>query len=266
MDLLRDHIAASGSDAEGLVIAGVVGLSFAETKDLYSGGKVDEYRKVVLSLHLMREEEIVLSLSPDSPVFADTAKWLERINQLPLYTKLVTHGDPAPTDQSGFAIPLKKANILASADKAFYQALMSGDEARLEEVAWIRFQQSKAFERDPCSREFFLDLRKEFIALSYLGTLGFSDYYNFYRRSARHLDDDGNLKPETLAQANSMLDAWSGQDTESHRYWLIRNLDVHPRHRAPFYALIDARASAAKPEDAADVDDDELASSAPGPR
>src|SRR3546814_14222386 len=59
MDMLRDHVAAAGIETEGLVIAGVVGLTFAETKTHYDGSQVDEDKRVVLSLGLRSEERRV---------------------------------------------------------------------------------------------------------------------------------------------------------------------------------------------------------------
>src|SRR3546814_6082788 len=77
------------------------------------------------------------------------------------------------------------------------------------------------------------------------------DDYNWYWRSADHLDADGRLTTTTLERANSMLDAWSNNDADSNRFWLTRNLEVHPRHMAAFHDLVDARSGVA-----ADDDDD----------
>jgi hypothetical protein len=241
------------------MISGTVELTFRQTRDHFSGTKVDEYDRAVTSLGLDRDGASILTIQPGSEMYGQVERALARVVSLPLHTVLVEAGDPAPEGKASFSAPYGKVLILLQAEDDFLSALIDDDEERLDEISWIKFQQTDAFEQHPCAREDFLSLNSEFRASQSSRTMSFGQYYHWLRQSSMHFDEQGNIKPETLEKVRVMLDAWKDSAAVNSKDWLCRNLGIHPRHRQPFHDIIDRHG----PD--AGLADDEDRGHSPGP-
>lgn len=114
--------------------------------------------------------------------------------------------------------------------------------ATRKDLMFERFKLTAAFESSPCPRELFLDLMQERRAGAW-DVIGPIDYYQWFRRSEKLFDDQGNITPDSQARFTQAVKAWvatGGEPTqewlENKKYWARRNFEVHPRH----YPIVDA--------------------------
>lgn len=250
MKALRKLVSEKGIDTEGLVLGGERAMRFSgETTNL--GMVVDEWVPVLASLSLRRNGVVLAEIEPSSPAFAELSQTLDDIVALPLYRRLDQPGGQGWEKSASFEIAYAKLDALYRAEEDAWDAILRKDEAALDEIAWTRFQWSDRFRDHSWDRDTFLGLRRDYREGPYFAGMQLSDYCNWFARSSSRIDESGELTVEARMRAHELLDAWAAdRDAESLCYWLTRNLEVHPRHRAPYEALVNER----------------LGRSAPGPR
>lgn len=245
MKLLRERVDALEGDPVRLAVLGRVEMAFAETKDHYAGKKVDSHKPRVIRLALAFDGEVVAELAPGSREFAEAAKTLEMVRRIPLYEMLTEVGAPLQHEGQDFTLAWQELVDLDRAEELFFAGLLDDSNEKTGEAAWIRFRYTRAFKETPCGRDEFDAIRQEYSASAYVAGMDLTDYYAWWRRSQEMMDGDAILG-SALAEAVRMLDAWSNdRDPKSLKYWLCRNLAVHPRHRPAFERLVDERVAAA---------------------
>lgn len=122
--------------------------------------------------------------------------------------------------------------------------LIAGDggKDRRAEIAFEKLMLRDDFVKQPCSRALYRELVLEF--KDYCTSMGFMDYYLWFRQSEALFDDAGDLKPETRAPMEQAVESWLSSDSaadarENALYWANRNFSIHPRHRTRVEALVD---------------------------
>lgn len=245
MKLLSERVDALEGDPARLAILGRVEMAFAETKDHYTGDKVDSHKPRVVRLALALDGEVVAELAHGSREFAEVAKTLDKVRRVPLHEMLTEVGAPLQHEGRDFTLAWQELVDLAQAEELFFEGLLDDSDEKTGEAAWIRFRYSRAFKEAPCTREEFDSIRQEFRASAYVAGMDLSDYYSWWRRSQEMMDGDA-IAATGIKEASRLLDAWSNdRDPKSLKYWLCRNLEVHPRHRKAFEQLVDERVAAA---------------------
>lgn len=241
MKLLHERVDALEGDPARLAVLGRVEMAFVETKDHFIGNKVDSHRPRVVRLALALDGEVVAELAPGSREFAEAAKALDKVRRVPLHEMLTEVGVPLQHEGRDFRLEWQELVDLVRAEELFFDGLLDDSDEKTGEAAWIRFRYTRAFKEAPCTREEFDSIRQEFQASAYMTGMDLSDYYAWWRRSQEMMDGDA-IAATGLAQAGRLLDAWSNdRDPKSLKYWLCRNLEVHPRHRPAFEQLVDER-------------------------
>ncbi|AOG03286.1 hypothetical protein [Bosea sp. RAC05] len=247
MQQLRDMIEAEGLAPHDLVIAGRMSLKFGKRTTNVYDEECDEWVPYVADLSISRAGQVVQHLDATSEAFVELAKTLTSVVRLPLHAVFVPVDAAGPAETASFSYPYGMIDALAKADDVFFEALITGNAEQLNEVAWTRFQHTAEFAQGAWTRDAFIALKREYAASDYAIGLGLNEYIGWFMKSAEALDPSGALKPEVVAQAESMLDAWSETDTEGQKFWLSRNLEVHPRHQALYGQLVDDRLAAKAP-------------------
>lgn len=119
-----------------------------------------------------------------------------------------------------------------------------GQSARDAEIGFEKMMLTERFIKDPCSKELYMDLRREFVADRITG-MSFIDYYEWYRGSAAKLDASGQLTGETRDSMEKAIKAWhaTGGDRDNFKENMLRlasrNFEIHPRHTQVVEQLID---------------------------
>ena len=247
MDVVREKVAALGLDRDTLRIEGVRSLRFKETRTTVSGHEADEYEAYCSRL-VLRSPDAEFVLEPGSAEF----KALERAlahHRLPLYATLVEAGATAPDNAASFAFSFAVIDDFKRIDDEWFDALLSGDEAKTYEMEWQRFHFSAAFKKTPCDRETYDMLRTALADGGHLRTMDFGQYYDWYVKSSVKVDAEGAPTPEAAAEAERIVDAWltGTMDAKQMKYWLCRNLSIHPVHRSGFEAMVDEKTSTPRP-------------------
>lgn len=215
-----------------------------ESRDHFSGGRVDAYKPKVVRLSLALEATVVAELVPGSREFSETAKVLDKVRRIPLHEMLTEVGGAVPHKGQDFRLDWQELVDLARADELFFDGLLDDSDEKTGEAAWIRFSYTRAFKEAPCARDEFDAIQREFCASDYVGGMDLGDYYSWWRQSQKMMTG-AEVSENALAAAGRMLDAWSNdRDPKSLKYWLCRNLEVHPRHRPAFEQLVDERVAA----------------------
>ncbi len=247
MQQLRDMIEAEGLAAADLTIGGRMARKFGQRTTNGDGSECDEWVPYVADLSISRAGQVIQQLDASSDAFAELAKTLTSVVKLPLHSVYVPVDAAGPVETASFSYPYPVIDALAKADEQFFEALITGNAEQFNEVAWVRFQHSPEFAQGVWTRDAFIALKREYAASDYAIGLGLNEYIAWYMSSAEALDASGALKPEVVAKAESMLDAWSDTDADGQKYWLNRNLEVHPRHKELFDQLVDDRMAARAP-------------------
>lgn len=241
MELLNEQVEALCGDPADLSIVGRVEMALAGAKDHYAGRKVESYKPRIVRLALAVGSDVVAELAPGSREFAETAKALDEVRRVPLYEMLTEVGVPLRQEGVEFRLAWQELVDLMRAEELCFESLLEDSDEKVGEAAWIRFRYDRAFKETPCTQVEFEAIRQEFRASSYVTSMDLSDYYSWWRRSQNIMDGDA-IAAAGLAKAGRMLDAWANdQDPRSLKYWLCRNLEVHPRHKPAFEQLVDAR-------------------------
>lgn len=249
MLLLKERVARTGADPERCVLEGRVEMAFAETRPHYAGGRVDAYRPSVQRLALRSGDDIV-EIGAGSTEFQEIVETLELIGLMPLHEMIEEAGKPFEWTGVDLRIPYRQMSDLVHADDLFMKAVLDDDDECSLESGWIRFRYTAAFQAEPCTREEYCALREEFAGSRYAVGMDTGTYYDWLRKSERMMDGEA-ISVETRQQAESMLDAWKeNTDPGSVKYWLCRNLGIHPRHRPAFETLVDERFATRAAEDA----------------
>lgn len=122
--------------------------------------------------------------------------------------------------------------------------LLAGEEAkdRRAEISFEKLMLRDDFIKQPCSRALYSELVREY--KDYCTSMGFMDYYLWFRQSEALFDHAGALKPETRAPMEQAVESWLSSDNaadgrENALYWANRNFSIHPRHRTRVEALVD---------------------------
>lgn len=250
MEAVRSKIAEAGLDRLDIVIEGVQSYRFKKSVTTVSGNAADDYEAYISGLQL-KANETTVALPPDSVEFREMASALSKTRfSLPLYNILVEAGAPAPTKTQEFKFNYAKVEDICTLDDQWFDALLADDKDTIREVEWKIFQLTASFTKAPCSKETY-DILKDALADSrYLTVMSFGQYYDWFVRSSSKLDANGEMTAESEAEANRLIEAWlpGTMDGEEIKYWLSRNLSIHPVHRAPFEALIDERVTSSRPE------------------
>lgn len=162
--------------------------------------------------------------------------------------------DPLAMDQItsqrfGLDIDLERlAKYIALEDERF--ALLcdiknAKTEARFNEIGFEMLMLQEGFIKQPCSRELYNELRREFVAQGYVTSMDFMDYYQWFRRSEALFDVSGQLTGGTRNGMEMAIKAWnaSGGNKDNLRksasFWANRNFNIHPRHREAVERFID---------------------------
>ncbi|GJD87849.1 hypothetical protein BHAOGJBA_1354 [Methylobacterium hispanicum] len=241
MELLSERVKALGGDPAEFAIVGRVEMALAGTKNHYGGSKVDSHKPRIVRLALAVNGDVVAELAAGSREFAETAKALKAVRRVPLFEMLTEVGVPLRREGEDFRLAWQELVDLLRAKELLFVSLLEDGGEKVGEAAWIRFRYDRAFKETPCTQVEFEAIRQEFQASRYVTGMDLSDYYSWWRRSQKMMDGDA-IAATGLAEAGRLLDAWSSdQDPRSLKYWLCRNLEVHPRHKAAFEQLVDAR-------------------------
>lgn len=243
MKLLNERVVRTGVDLEHCTLEGRVGMAFAATRDHYSGSKVDAYQPRVERLALRSASELV-EIRPGSREFQEIVEEIGRIGLMPLHDMIEEAGKPFEHPGVDLRIPYRMMADLAHAEELFMKGILDDDDEASLEAGWIRFRYTGAFQADPCTREEYDALRTEFATSRYAVGMDTGTYYGWFRKSERLMDGEA-ISAETQHQAEGMLEAWKDNpDPRSVKYWLCRNLGIHPRHRPAFETLVDERFAA----------------------
>lgn len=247
MDVVREKVAALGLDRDTLSIEGIRSLRFKETRTTVSGHQADEYEAYCSKLAL-RSPHAEVVFEPGSPEFKEIERAVA-FHRLPLYDILVERGSAAPDNTATFAFFYAKIDDFQRLDDEWLDSLLSGDDKKTYELEWQRFRLSTAFEKTPCSRETYDMLRTALADGGHLRTMDFGQYYDWFVRSSVKVDAEGAPTPEAAAEAVRIVDAWltGTMDATQMKYWLCRNLSIHPVHRAGFEAIVDEKTASPRP-------------------
>lgn len=115
---------------------------------------------------------------------------------------------------------------------------------RLMEIGYEKLMLTERFLRNPCPKDLFMDLRREFAAEG-SHAMDFIDYYEWFKRSQTKLDDSGKLNAQTRADMEESIRAWhaagGGRDDfrDDALSWTSRNFEIHPRHHQVVADFID---------------------------
>jgi hypothetical protein len=244
MKLLTERIDGIGIDAGRLTVVGRVEMAFVESRKHYSGSMVDAYKPSLVRLAIEVDDAVVAEVAPGSREFAEAAKTLGQIRRLPLFEMLTEVGKPLAREGQDFRLAWQEMVDLARAEALFLEGVFDDSDEKTDEAAWIRFRYTQAFKDAPCSRSVFDEIRREFAASRFVTGMDVDQYYTWWRRSQAMMDGEA-LSESALAQAGRMLEAWKNDnEPRSLKYWLCRNLEVHPRHRLAFERLVDERLAA----------------------
>lgn len=250
MEAVRSKITEAGLDHLDIVIEGVQSYRFKKSVTTVSGNAADDYEAYISGLKL-KTNETTVALPPDSVEFREMASALSKTRfSLPLYNILVEAGAPAPTKTQAFKFSYARVEDICNLDDQWFDALLADDKDTLREVEWKIFQMTASFVKTPCSKETYDTLKDALSESGHLTVMSFGQFYDWYVKSSVKLDADGKMTAEAEAEANYLIDAWlpGTMDGEEIKYWLCRNLSIHPVHRAPFEALIDERVATSRPE------------------
>lgn len=153
--------------------------------------------------------------------------------------------EPATPGETAFSFGCAALIEAGNAAGALRRATMSGNREAAEDAAWAMFRHGRSFRASPCTREEFVDIRREALASDFLVSMSFSDYYDWWRESLAHVGPDGQLTDAAREAAGRLLDAWVPRDTDpdSLLFWTCRNIEpaAHPRHHPLFGALVEER-------------------------
>lgn len=150
--------------------------------------------------------------------------------------RLVTHGDPVPVAREPHEIGWTTLHERVQAQDDLLMSLLRQDTTGIHQAAFRKFSQSPAYAQHPCDAPFYQALREEFLASDFVTGMSFGDYYTWLHRSAERLTADGALNDATVAQIGTFLAHRTGDALDAHSYWMLRNLEVHPRHEPLFNA------------------------------
>lgn len=239
MKLLTERIDGFGIDAGRLAVVGRVEMAFVESRKHYSGSMVDAYKPSLVRLAIEVDEAAVAEVAAGSREFGEAANTLRQIRRLPLFEMLTEVGKPLQREGQDFRLAWQEMIDLVRAEELFLEGIVEDSDDKSDEAAWIRFRYTPDFKDDPCSRSEFDDIWSEFKTSKFVASMGVAQYYAWWRRSQTMMDGEA-LTGSALAQAERMLEAWKNDnDSRSLKYWLSRNLEVHPRHQPAFERLVD---------------------------
>lgn len=240
MMLLKERVAAMGADLERCVIEGRVEMAFVEPRLHYTGAKIDAYRPKVQRIAIRSGDDIV-EIPAGSEEFREIVETLELIQLMPLHEMIEEAGRPLEHPGADLRIPYRQMSELAHAEDLFMKSILEDDDDAFLEAGWIRFRYTKAFLAEPCTRDEYVVLRQEIADSRHAVGMDAGTYYGWLRKSERMMDGEV-VAAETRQLAESMLEAWKeNPDPLSVKYWLCRNLGIHPRHRPAFETLVDER-------------------------
>ncbi len=241
MKLLTERIDGFGIDAGRLAVVGRVEMAFVESRKHYSGSMVDAYKPSLVRLAIEVDEAAVAEVAAGSREFGEAANTLKQIRRLPLFEMMTEVGKPLQQEGQDFRLAWQEMIDLVRAEALFLEGIVEDSDDKSDEAAWIRFRYTPDFKDAPCSRSEFDDIWSEFKTSKFVASMGVDQYYAWWRRSQTMMDGEA-LTDSALAQAGRMLEAWKNDnDLGSLKYWLCRNLEVHPRHRLAFERLVDER-------------------------
>jgi Arc/MetJ family transcription regulator len=244
MKLLTQRIDGIGIDPERMTVVGRVGMSFVESRKHYSGSMVDAYRPSLVRLAIEVDDAVVAEIAAGSREFAEAANTLKQIRRLPLFEMLTEVCKPLQQEGQDFRLAWQEMIDLVRAEALFLEGIVDDSDEKSDEAAWIRFRYTLEFKDAPCSRSEFDEIWGEFKTSKFVASMGVDQYYAWWRRSQTMMDGEA-LTDSALAQAGRMLEVWrNDNDPGSLKYWLCRNLEVHPRHRLAFERLVDERLAA----------------------
>lgn len=247
MDVVREKVATLGLDREALRIEGTRSLRFKGARKTTMGNQADEYEAYCSSLAL-RSSDAEVVLEPGSAEFKEIERAVAH-HRLPLYDMLVEPGAAAPDDTASFAFSYARIDDFKRIDDEWLDALLSGDDAKTYELEWQRFRLSAVFDKTPCDRETYDRLRTALADGGHLRTMDFGQYYNWFVESSVKVDAEGAPTPEAAAEAERIVDVWltGTMDAKQMKYWLCRNLSIHPVHREGFEAIVDEKTVSPRP-------------------
>lgn len=208
-----------------------------------SGTLCDHYRLGIARVDLLVDGQPVgridSSTQPPAAFEALQAALLDE-GQLPyVIPRLVKHGEPVPVTNETFDLTWHTLSERVQAHAALLNSLLRKDRDGVAQASFRKFQQSQAFAKHPCDQVFYQGMREEFIASDYTGGLSFGDYYEWFHASARYLTPAGSLNDAAVERVRDFLGHRTDNDLDAARYWLHRNLEVHPRHHALFDVEVD---------------------------
>jgi hypothetical protein len=245
---LREMAEQSEILLEQITLTGTMYLAYKHDKETISVAMAKEYVPAVtgdLELHV--GDTIIGKITTSDYDHEDLISALEEVNtvqrcvhKIPYtYNCLFAKGDKVDPPQpfsAPFGLVLKAFDL----EKEFISLIGRNKKDRLMENRFELFQLTSAYLKAPCSFAEFLSLHKERSDLDHVG-LTFKDYYDWFRNSEKMLDGQGAINAETSTRVTSMLTRWGTErPADNSKYWLCRNLEVHPRHKALFHDFIDA--------------------------
>lgn len=240
MEAVRNLIAQLGFDPAVTTINGTVALRLAENKKNAFGTQVDEYVPFCSALALSTPEQSV-TLEGGTPEFKQLAKAVISHAKLPLYTIQTLPGSEPPPSTAPISIGYGGFDEWVAADEEWFMAILSGDDAKADEMEWRKFRLLPIFAKSPCDRVVYDMLRTSWSESGHIRTLDFPRYYEWYRTSETNLDAAGCLNGETVAKVTDIVEAYiSGSSDPSVARIAVHNTwKPHPLHRQLYRDLVD---------------------------
>lgn len=240
MKTLREFLDARGIDRNAVTVTGRRELRFKANRQHYYGTKVDEYAPVISALVLTTASEKI-DLGAGTPEFVELAHALETHAALPLHVVLYETGAPqANAAAAEFSIPFSKLDRLVSLSDQEIEALVTNDEATLDDIVWHRFELSDFHANNP---QYDRRAYDEVMA-SRKGRYRVHDvieFFNWHARSSALFDGNFDFVESVADKFKSMIDRWekAGTDLQQVKYQLCQALSVHPMHEERVHELVD---------------------------
>lgn len=158
--------------------------------------------------------------------------------RLGVYECEVTGDGKAPEDAADYQEPWADAKERFEAHEEWVSSIGWSDSQRTRRAAFRIFQLHPTYKKNPtCTFEEYCSLLEERTASEHEG-ISMPQYYAWLIRSQKALGEGGSLTEETRSRVLEMLSGMEG-DQEYLRSRIIRNLEVHPRHRELYYRMIE---------------------------
>lgn len=256
LQTLLTTVLNANADLATIELQGTMFLKLKEEKIGAASGKVtDIYTPAVRNLVLVDDGNTMKEFADeelgDLDVLAReivTASRLRRFEyKIPYDFDAPVAKDEEPSRPRPMAISLDfLAEAVAARKECLRQmshaalTVKSAEERRLNLnlAKFGEFKLTSEFSERECCFDEFVTLRDEWIDGDWATVTTFADYYDWMTRTMGMVDVNGEMLPEVRVQAEKMLAAWEGRSEEDLRYWLTRNLEIHPHFYATFHNLI----------------------------